>query len=158
MQTTKQYKKLNIIVFAFPGMGKTTYALQHPQVVDLDFGNFRSALKVKKEDEAQLILPFSRLMKYYFRDGFTILCNEPSLIPLVKQFAEGRIYMVLPRSKVDLVERVKQRAQQSNYHDKGFADLMEKNIESWVSDWEQMAYKYNIPIDYDEFLGVHYYE
>lgn len=149
---TKRKQNSNIVLFAFPGMGKTTYALHTPGAIDLDFGNYRSANKVKKEDEARLLLPFSRLVKYYFRDGFNVLVNEPSLIPLVKQFTGNRVAVALPVDADELVERVIQRSKGDNYHSKDFAKQMKDNIDEWLQGWTQTALKYGISIHWVNYV------
>lgn len=152
---TKETKEKNRVFFAFPGMGKTTYALSKAGAVDLDFGNFRSAFGRgrKSGNTADLLIPFSKLIKYYWQDGYNVLTNEPSLIPLVKQFAEGYITMVLPKDDELHVERVKQRALGNNRHDLQFAREMERHYDEWINGWMEKASNYKLPIKF-----VHYFE
>lgn len=147
MQTKKEQ---NLIYVAFPGMGKTTYALRHGGVIDLDFGNFRSAMGRRRDisDSAALKVPFSRLIRYYYQDGFNVFTNEYTLIPLIKQFAEGNIVMVLPSNIETHVRRVNARAKQNNRHEISFAKEMESNISTWVEDWSSFARVYKIPVKY----------
>lgn len=142
----------NKVYVAFPGMGKTTYALSHAGTIDLDFGNFRSALKVEKENEHVLFPAFQRLAKFYFKDGYDVLTNEPSMIPLMKQFAERRMVMILPRDKTALVQRVQERERRRHVN-ADFPIALAKNVDSWVSDWAKIAQKYDITVMY-----VNYFE
>jgi len=151
MQTKKKQNR-NIVLFAFPGMGKTTYALHKPGAIDLDFGNFRSANKVTKEKDSVLQMPFSRLIKYYFRDGYNVLTNEPALIPLVKQFTGNRIAVALPVDPDELVERVIQRSKGDNYHSQDFAKQMKDNIDEWLQGWTKVALKYEVPIHWVTYV------
>lgn len=142
MQTKE---KQNRIFVAFPGMGKTTYALSNAGVVDLDFGNFRSALKVAKEDEHTLFPSFQRLAKYYFKDGYDVLTNEPNLIPLLKQFAENRIVVVLPKNNAALVQRVQEREEKKHVN-ASFPIALAQNIDSWIDGWTKISDQYHVPI------------
>lgn len=149
MQTKRNTQ--NHIFVAFPGMGKTTYALSHSGVVDLDFGNFRSALKVPREQQHTLYSAYQRLAKYYFKDGYDVLTNDQGLIPFLKQFAEGRIIMVLPLNEAEHVERVKQR-EKANPINAGFPKMLSENISTWVDDWAEVANRYNIPINHVRYF------
>lgn len=135
----------NRIFVAFPGMGKTTYALSHPGVIDLDFGNYRSSLKVDKKQEGTLLTPFARLMKYYYKDGYDVLTNDPKLINLAKQFAEGRVVVVLPKDFQEHVERVKQREEKRHVNAE-FPKLLAENVDKWVHDWESIAARFKVPV------------
>lgn len=135
----------NKIYFAFPGMGKTTFALNHCGFIDLDFGNLRSAFKVEKSKEHELFNGFSRLIKIYYRDSYNVMTNEPSLIPLVKQFAEKAMVMELPLDNTELVSRVKFR-EEKRHVNADFPKQLAENVDTWVNDWERIAKRYSVPI------------
>lgn len=139
------------VYFAFPGMGKTTYARQHANVVDLDFGTYRSARLVEPKEQSVLYPEFSRLMKYYYKYGFIVLTNDYKLIPFVKQFAEGRMVMELPVNGEVLARRVMER-DQAEGGNITFARALSQNVLTWVKDWERYAQKYHIPVIKTEFF------
>lgn len=147
MQTGKKFGRIFV---AFPGMGKTTYALSHSGVVDLDFGNFRSAMKVAKENEHILLPAFQRLVSIYVKDGFDVFTNEPSTIPLIKQIGSS-IMVVLPRDIPELVMRVRKR-EQKRHGNLAFVKALAQNGTNWVSDWDKIARKYNISVQYVNYL------
>lgn len=126
---------------AFPGMGKTTYAKTHPGVLDLDFGNFRSALKVSPRENGKLYPAFISLAKRYADQGWVILTNEPGLIPLAKQ-SGFKIVVEVPSDVEELVRRVALRDGKGN----AFVKALRSNAPSWVSGWISTARKYKLPL------------
>lgn len=139
------------IYIAFPGLGKTTYARQHCNVVDLDFGTYRSARMVSPNEQKSLYPEFSRYVKYWFKDGWIVLTNDQGLIPYLKQFAEGRIVVELPENVNDLVLRVARREKVSGKN-QIFANALAKNAFQWVEGWQSYARKYNIPVIHTKFF------
>lgn len=149
MQTKRNTQ--NHIFVAFPGMGKTTYALSHSGIVDLDFGYLRSALQVPKDNQHTIYAAYQRLASYYFREGYDILTNDQGLIPFLKQFAEGDIVMVLPLNNDEHAVRVMQREAGRNGN-KAFAKALKENIDTWADDWAHVANKYHIPIHHVRYF------
>jgi hypothetical protein len=115
-----------MVLLAFPGLGKTPLAKRESRYIDLDFGFFRSALGVKKEDEAKLLRPFADLAKFYADQGYIVLTNEPKLMDVMKI------------TKVYLPKDVKYSARKLK--------VDEKTAEQWVADWEQLAVKHHVPV------------
>jgi hypothetical protein len=127
-----------MILLAFPGLGKTPLARKDPRYLDLDFGFFRTALAVPKEDEAVLYKPFADLAKMYADQGFIVLTNEPGLLKHIKV------------SKMFLPKDSKFSARKLGV-DKTTAD-------EWVASWDATAKQNNVPVIYlstglDHYLG-----
>lgn len=136
------------IYVAFPGMGKTTYARQHAGVVDLDFGSFRSALGVAPKMQATLFGPFVKFANTYTKGGFTVLTNEPGLIPYLKQ--DGyKVIVSLPKDISDLVDRVLKR-----HLNPTFDKMLAENAESWMNDWARTAKRYGAEITYSRYFNI----
>lgn len=154
MQTKKQWNvstrpiRGSQIYVAFPGMGKTTYALQHPGVVDLDFGSFRSAMGVAPKAQSTLFSPFVKFINTYTRGGFTVLTNEPGLIPFLKQ--DGyQVTVALPSDEEDLVKRVLAR-----HSNPAFDKQLEQHVSEWTSDWARVADRYGAKIVRQRYFSV----
>lgn len=127
-----------MVLLAFPGMGKTPLARKDPRYLDLDFGFFRTALKVPKEDEAILYKPFADLAKMYADQGYIVLTNEPGLLKFIKVAS-----MFLPKDS-------KYSARKLGV-DKATAD-------EWIAGWEAAAKQNNVKVTFlstglDHYLG-----
>lgn len=152
MQTKKQWNvstrpvRGSIVYIAFPGMGKTTYALHHPGVVDLDFGSFRSALGVAPARQSTIYNAFVKFANTYTKGGYTVLTNDPGLIPLFKQ--DGYTIVVsLPSDVEELVKRVVAR-----HSNPAFDKALEQNAVRWVEDWVKLANRYGAKISRQRFF------
>jgi len=130
------------VVLAFPGTGKSTAAKQLPGVIDLDFGFFRSAFKVRKEDEATLLEPYSKMVLQFVNSGFTVLINEPKVVPYLLQ-KHINVQVVVPEQDTigEVASRVKARG---GVGDRAFAAAMLKSGLSWVADWLKTAISHNL--------------
>lgn len=117
-----------MIILAFPGMGKTPLARKDPRYLDLDFGFFRTALAVPKEDEAVLYAPFAKLAKMYANQGFIVLTNEPGLLTDVKIDQ-----MYLPKDSKYSARKLK---------------VDKATAEEWIAGWESAAKKNNVKVTY----------
>jgi hypothetical protein len=60
----------------------------------------------------------------------TVLINDPFVIPYLK---DRYVIVVLPASKVDLLNRIKKRG------DKEFAFHLEMNYDRWIREWTDCA-------------------
>lgn len=154
MQSKKQWNistrpvRGSRIYVAFPGMGKTTYALHHPGVVDLDFGSFRSAMGVAPARQATLYNAFVKFANTYTRGGYTVLTNDPGLIPLFKQ--DGyQVIVSLPSDEEDLVKRV--RARDSN---PAFSKQLEQHATEWIEGWVKAANRYGAKIVRQRYFSI----
>nr|UBR89008.1 hypothetical protein [Picobirnavirus sp.] len=136
------------VFVAFPGMGKTTYALQHAGVVDLDFGSFRSAFGVHPKQQGSLFPAFVKFINTFSKSGFTVLTNEPGLIPLLKS-SGYQVVVSLPANKQALVQRVLKRASNP-----AFDKQLSIHVDEWVSDWARTAKKYGAEIRYQQYFDV----
>lgn len=81
------------VIFAFPGMGKTPYCQTHKGCVDADFGYFRDAMKVKKDNEEHLLSPWFRVCEHWLKDDYIIFLNEPKMM---KFFNPRHTICILP--------------------------------------------------------------
>lgn len=126
---SKKVKRLGDLVFAFPGMGKTPYALTHAGVVDADFGDFRAAMNVAKDHEKVLLLPWSKLISTWLYRGFTVLSNDPKLFSFFKSY---------PRAVVFLPALPAYSAKKMN--------VSADTVKEWTLDWEKQAKKYGLPV------------
>lgn len=115
-----------MVMLAFPGMGKTPLAKRNPIYFDLDFGFFRTALNVPKEQEVKLLQPFAKLAKLYSDQGYIVLTNEPKLMQVMKI------------TKIYLPKDVHYSARKMH--------VSNDQIQEWVDDWATMAKKYNVPV------------
>jgi len=125
-----------MIILAFPGMGKTPLVKRNGKYVDLDFGFFRSALDVKKENERSILPQFARLAKMYEKEGYIVLTNEPKLAEF------------LHVDRMFLPERRKFSARKMN--------VSENQIAEWISGWQEIAQKFNIPVTFIS-VGLDHY-
>lgn len=145
--STKPIRGSNIYV-AFPGLGKTTYALHHPGVVDLDFGSFRSALGVAPARQSTIYSAFVKFANTYTKGGFIVLTNEPALIPLFKQ--DGyKIVVCLPENVDAIVKRVIDR-----HSNPAFDRIFSENAAKWSDDWAKIAKRYGAQIVYQKSFSV----
>jgi len=129
-------KSKALVIFAFPGMGKTPYILHHSGWFDADFGLFRTSMGVDKKDEQILIGPYAKLIVEYIKNGFNIMTNEPKLIERVKAYVASGVIaaditMYLP---IDLRYSAKKMG------------VSTKQIGQWVSGWEAVAAKAHVPV------------
>jgi len=127
-----------MVMLAFPGMGKTPLAKRESRYLDLDFGFFRSALDVRKEDEATLLKPFAKLAKMYAEQGYIVLTNEPKLMEVMKI---TKVY--LPKDARYSAKKLK---------------VPVSTAEEWIQNWATSAKKFNVPVVYvstglDHYLG-----
>lgn len=127
-----------MVILAFPGMGKTPLTKRESGYIDLDFGFFRSALGVRKEDEATLLKPFAKLAKMYADQGFIVLSNEPKLMDVMRV------------TKVYLPKDVRYSARKLK--------VPVETAQEWVKGWDDMARKHSVPVVYlstglDHYLG-----
>lgn len=123
------------IYLAFPGMGKTPLARLIPGFVDADFGNYRTLMKVDKKDERKLLLPFSQFIASI--EAKAILTNEPKLaeyIKIDKMYLPGNLKYSAKKMKVS-----------------------EEQIAEWITGWQQIASKYNIPVVFIKVGLDHYF-
>lgn len=127
-----------MILLAFPGMGKTPLAKSNGRYLDLDFGFFRTALKVHKDNEQALLSAFARMAKSYENSGYIVLSNEPKLMSVSKI---DRVY--LPKGK-----GLKYAARKLG--------TSESTTQEWVTGWAKQACKYNVPVTYVE-VGLDHY-
>lgn len=154
MQSKKQWNistkpvRGSDVYIAFPGMGKTTYALHHPGVVDLDFGSFRSALGVAPARQATIYNAFVKFANTYTRGGFTVLTNDPGLIPLFKQDGYNVIVSV-PSDIEDLVKRVVAR-----HSNPAFDKQLKIHADEWVEDWVQTANRYGAKLHRERYFST----
>lgn len=154
MQSKKQWNittkpiRGSTVYIAFPGMGKTTYALHHAGVVDMDFGSFRSAMGVAPARQATLYDPFIKLCNTFTKGGFTVLTNEPGLIPFFKQC--GYVIVVnLPSDVEDIIKRVLERGSNPAF-DREYSKMAPK----WVEDWKKIAEKYGAKILFSKYFSI----
>lgn len=136
------------VYVAFPGMGKTTYALHHAGVVDLDFGSFRSALGVPSNSQQTVFGPFIKLLNTYSRGGFTVLTNEPSLTPYLKS-SGYQVIIVVP----DDVEEVKQRVLKRGSNP-AFDKLFATHAQDWIHDWESIGKRYGVKVVHQKYFNI----
>lgn len=115
-------------ILAFPGVGKTPLSKQRGTFIDLDFGHFREAFGVEKDNESWLVKPFVKLMEKYESDGFVVLSNEPKLMGKTKI---DRIY---------LPNELKYSARKLG--------VSENQVQEWVNDWKRRADQFVIPVVY----------
>lgn len=113
------------VYLAFPGMGKSPLARKYPRYVDADFGNYRTIMGVAKEDENILLKPFAQFI-HSFEHPYIVLTNEPKLaeyVHIAKMYLPINPSYSAKKMKVDNATIIK-----------------------WISDWEEIAKKYSIPI------------
>lgn len=115
-----------MIYLAFPGMGKTPLSLKNGKYLDLDFGYFRTALNVSKEDERKILSNFAKLAKLYENDGYIVLTNEPKLIEYLRI---SKVF--LPKHPIYSARKLK---------------VTMDTVNEWISGWEDQAKKHNIPV------------
>jgi hypothetical protein len=125
-------------MLAFPGMGKTPLAKRESRYFDLDFGFFRSALSVPKEEEAKLLKPFAKFAKMYADQGYIVLTNEPKLMDVMKI---TKVY--LPKDPKFSAKKLK---------------VPVSTAAEWIQDWKDRADKHHIPVvivstGLDHYLG-----
>lgn len=125
-----------MIILAFPGMGKTPLAKKYGSYIDLDFGHFRDAFSVAKQDEAKLLKPFAKLVKKYESDGFIVLSNDPKLMD------------VLDVDKVYLPAHPKYAAKKLG--------VDEPTADQWINDWRTAANQHHVQAYYLEKGLDHY--
>lgn len=145
--TTTPVRGSNIYV-AFPGMGKTTYALHHAGVVDLDFGSFRSAMGVAPKRQSTLYSSFVKLANTYTRGGFNVLTNDPGLIPMFKQDGYN-VIVSLPEDVGELVNRVILRGSNP-----AFDRSLAAHADEWVEGWAKTAKRYGAKIVYQKYFSI----
>lgn len=138
------------LIFAFPGMGKTPTCRRLYNCMDLDFGMFRTALDVEKEDESSILNQFVSLINEYLAQGWYVFTNEPKLLDYYS------IYYYVPRSKVLMFlpegKSIHYCAKKLNVSD----DL----VKEWVAGWAKIAVKNQIKLIYisvglDHYLNSH---
>jgi hypothetical protein len=115
-----------MIYLAFPGMGKTPLSLKNGKYLDLDFGYFRTALNVRKEDEKKILSNFAKLAKLYENDGYIVLTNEPKLIGYLKV---SKVF--LPKNPIYSARKLK---------------VNMETVNEWISGWETLAKENHIPV------------
>lgn len=115
-----------MIILAFPGMGKTPLARKFGSYVDLDFGHFREAFSMTKQDEAKLLKPFAKLAEKYENDGFVVLSNDPKLMD------------VLDVDTVYLPATPKFAAEKLN--------VDYQTAKNWIDDWRNQAIAHKVPV------------
>lgn len=154
MQTKKQWNistrpvRNSHIYVAFPGMGKTTYALHHSGVVDLDFGAFRSALGVSPARQSTIYSAFVKFANTYTKGGYTVLTNDPGLIPFFKQ--DGyQVTVSLPSDEEDLVKRVLAR-----HSNPAFDKQLELHANEWIEGWVKTANRYGAKIVRQRYFSI----
>lgn len=154
MQSEKQWNistkpvRGSTVYIAFPGMGKTTYALRHPGVADLDFGSFRSALGVAPKSQATIYSPFVKFCNTYIKGGFVVVTNDPGLIPMFKQ--QGcQVIVSLPSDEDDLVKRVLDR-----HSNPAFDKMLQAHATEWIEGWVKQANRYGAKIVRQRYFSV----
>lgn len=154
MQTKKQWNistrpvRGSHVYVAFPGMGKTTYARHTAGVVDLDFGSFRSAMGVAVKSQATLFPSFVKFANTFTKGGFTVLTNDPGLIPFFKQ--DGyQVVVSLPSDEDDLVKRVLAR-----HSNPAFDSALKEHASEWVQDWVKTANRYGVKIMRQRYFSI----
>lgn len=115
-----------MIYLAFPGMGKTPLSLKNGKYLDLDFGYFRTALNVSKEDEKKILPNFAKLVKLYENDGYIVLTNEPKLMEYLRI---SKVF--LPKHPIYSARKLK---------------VTVETVNEWIEGWESRAKKFNIPV------------
>lgn len=145
------------VFVAFPGIGKTTYARSHTNVVDLDYGYYDKAFKAaysgRDQKKGPINFIFTRMISSYLKDGWVVLTNHPYIIKnLVGE--KMKVIMVLPSDPDDLVKRVENRDGQKNK----FVIDLKQNIHKWINDWERIAKEYNVDIAYVNYFGQVFFD
>lgn len=125
-----------MVILAFPGMGKTPLAKRNPKYLDLDFGFFRTAHGVAKEDEERLLVPFAKLVKLYESEGYVVLTNDPKLM---KHLKVSRV--LLPENHLYSARKL---------------GVSVSKVTEWVAGWRESAKASNIPVTYVKG-GLEYY-
>lgn len=113
---------MNKVVCAFPGLGKTFLSHINPHFVDLDFVQYKS---MSRRDA--LAKYAQDILSYPSR---TVLINDPFVISRLK---DRDVTVVLPLSKVDLLERIRKRG------DDELAVHLEMNYDKWIREWIDCA-------------------
>lgn len=114
-----------MLILAFPGMGKTPLSKKSGKYLDLDFGHFREALNVQKDNELSIMPAFSKLVRKYEDDGFVVLSNDPKLMKFAKV---NKVF--LPANLSDSAKKM---------------GVSKEQVASWVADWKAEAEKYKVP-------------
>lgn len=132
---------LGRLIFAFPGMGKTPYAHTHAGTVDADFGWFRTAMNVDKENEGVLLRPWSDMIRSWLLAGYTVLSNDPKLFRYFRNYPKVEVY--LPLNPTYSAKKMKQSAD---------------TIDEWTHGWADDARKYGlktvwIDVGLDKYLS-----
>jgi len=139
-----------MILLAFPGTGKTPLARKDPRYLDLDFGFFRTALGVKKEDEAILYQPFVDMARMYEDQGFVVLTNEPGILDHIARMHDGKSAKPMWPIKMILPKETKYSAKKLG--------VSKETVQNWIADWEVAAKRNNVKVTYistglDHYLG-----
>lgn len=113
---------MNKVVCAFPGLGKTFLSRVNPHFLDLDFVQYKS---MSREDA--LVRYAQDILSHPSR---TVLINDPFVISYLKN---RDVTVVLPMSKVDLLNRIKKRG------DEKFAVHLDMNYDRWIHEWIDCA-------------------
>lgn len=147
------HHQMKKFILAFPGMGKTTLALRVPGLIDLDYGSFRTALDVDpRQDQTATLQKYMKLANKYGAEGFTILSNEPQLMPYLKQ-SGWEVEVVLPAKDVDLADRISRRyGNDGGWHGR-FLGALKKNQSEWVDNRIKEATKYDFKIHRVHYLS-----
>lgn len=135
-------------IFAFPTMGKTELAQTLEGYYDWDFGNLRNAFGVRKGSwiEKELIVSYAEFARIANAQGYVLLMNEPSAIPVLLGMGvtPDDIVMYVPEltrlssSWTDLIAKRLQFAGSSHTEADPLADV-ECQIDACVRDWRQTA-------------------
>lgn len=121
-------------------MGKTTLCKRKGGFYDADWGYFRVAFG----ESENTIRGYCKIASYNAKEGFICLCNEPSLMPRIKQQATS-VVCVLPKDSSDVAVRVQQREDEHPVNKK-FADEYVRNWVKWKEDWRKRALALSIPV------------
>lgn len=132
----------------FPWYGENNLRPISAGIVDLDFGSFRSALGVVPKSQSTIYSPFVKFINTFVKGGFSVVTNEPGIIPLLKQ-SGYKVVVSLPDSIEDLVRRVLKR--NSN---PAFDAQLKLNAEKWVSDWERLGKKYGAEVIFQKYFSL----
>jgi hypothetical protein len=122
------------VIFAFPGLGKTSLAKQRSGFVDLDVGKLREGGKPWEEEltnETVRLIVQEKILEETGK-GNVVLCNDFSCYG----FADRQGFkplVVVPMDLKKVVTRVLKRGQTA------FASAMSLQGKSWISDWKAVS-------------------
>lgn len=131
------------VVFAFPGMGKTTATKMYPdQFVDLDsYFIRRDIMRDHPEyDEERVCTAVVRSLRKSVEEACWAkkipLLNNPNDFDLIGDFIgffSNSLILLPSLSKEEMVTRIRERG------DNDFAQVYEENYHSWISHWQDIS-------------------